>query len=42
MIGDALEATHTRYASDLQFTEVIGRQALQVVKEWREGLKRPS
>ena len=41
VIGAALEATLTRYASDLQFTEVIGRQALGVVKEWREGLKRP-
>jgi hypothetical protein len=42
VIGAALEATLTRYASDLQFTEVIGRQALSVVKEWREGLQRPS
>ena len=42
IIGDALAATMTRYASDLRFTEMIGRQALSVVKEWREGLERPS
>jgi hypothetical protein len=41
MIGGALEATLIRYSSDLQFTQVIGRQALGVVKDWREGLKRP-
>jgi len=42
VIGDALAATDTRYSSDLRFTEVIGRQALEVVKEWREGLRPPS
>jgi hypothetical protein len=40
-IGDALATTDARYASDLRFTEVIGREALEVVKDWREGLRRP-
>ncbi len=42
VIGAALGATRTRYASDVQFTEVISRQALAIVKEWREGLGRTS
>jgi hypothetical protein len=42
VIGAALEATRSRYASDVQFTEMISRQALAIVKEWREELGRPS
>jgi hypothetical protein len=41
VIGAALGATHQRYAADLEFTDMISRQALTIVKEWREGLQKP-
>jgi hypothetical protein len=41
VIGAALEAAHRRYVADIEFTDMISRQALTIVKEWREELRPP-
>ena len=41
VIGAALEAVHHRYEADVEFTDMISRQALTIVKEWREELRPP-
>lgn len=41
VIGAALEAVHHRYVADVEFTDMISRQALTIVKEWREELRPP-
>jgi len=41
VIGAALDATHRRYTADVEFTDMISRQALTIVKQWREELRPP-